>query len=266
MEKENNLSPFVELNKASVKRNSKLLLDNISLTITQQENVVILGPNGASKSTFIKLLTGEYRPLYHERQPIKIFGQENWDLWELRSRIGLVSNELQFLYSREITGEEVILSGFFGSIGLFDHQKITKAQRLKALELSQFLEIESLNKQYISTMSSGEARRFLIGRALINDPQILILDEPTNSLDIRSRQKFLKVLRRVCLRGHSLVLVTQNVEDIIPEIERVIMLSRGKIMADGKINKLLQAKILSELYGISVKIKKSAGHYFLYPG
>jgi iron complex transport system ATP-binding protein len=192
---------FLTINNASVLRGNKKILNNISLQIDQHEHVVILGPNGSGKSTLLKLIAGDIRPLYHKKQPLLLFGSESWTLFELRKKIGFVSNELQSLYQREITGREVILSGFFGSIGLFD--KCTKEQLQRATAIGRFLEITHLFDRSIESMSSGEARRFLIARALVHDPKILVFDEPTNSLDIKAQSLVLETMRKLARHKYT---------------------------------------------------------------
>lgn len=252
---------FLELNNVTVLRDNKKILNNISLKIDQHEHVVILGPNGSGKSTLLKIIAGDLRPLHHARSPVRLFGSETWTLLGLRQKIGFVSNELQSIYQREITGRDVILSGFFGSIGLFD--TCTKEQIQKAKQIGKMLGIIHLFERSIESMSSGEARRFLIARALVHDPKILVFDEPTNSLDIKAHSLVLETIRKLASNGYTIVLVTHNIAEIIPEIERVIMLKAGRVIKDGPKAKILTANNISRLFARRLGFVRKKGFYFL---
>ncbi len=223
--------PLIDFNNITVlKGENQKVLDSISLKIYEGENVVILGPNGAGKSSLIKVITREYYPIPRENGwAFKIWGQDSWDVFDLRFLLGIVSNDLQYTCNRDITGMEMVLSGFFSSIGLFKEHLTLKMKR-KAKEVIEFLEIGHLQDRRMDQMSFGEARRFLIGRALVHDPKALILDEPANSLDLHAFHKFSNILSKIARSGTSIILVTHNLSDIIPEIKRVILMKDGKIL------------------------------------
>ena len=255
--------PLLEFNNITVlKDNHKKVLDSISLKIYEGENVVILGPNGAGKSSFIKLITREYYPLSEGQGcSFRIWGQDRWDVFDLRSLLGIVSNDLQYACDRDITGMEMVLSGFFSSIGLFK-ENITPKMKKKAKEVIEFLEIGHLKDRKMNEMSSGEARRFLIGRALVHDPKALILDEPANSLDLHALYRFSNILRKIAKSATSIILVTHNISDIIPEIKRVILMKDGKFCNDGPKGSILTDKNITKLFGAPVKIKRKDGYYY----
>jgi iron complex transport system ATP-binding protein len=176
--------------------------------------------------------------------------------------LGIVSNDLQFLCTRDITGYEIILSGFFSSIGLYQ-ERITPIMKQKANQVLDFLEIAHLKNKVMTEMSSGEARRFLIGRALVHDPKALILDEPTNSLDLHAVHKFRNILRKIAKSGTSIILITQHLQDIIPEISRVVLMKQNRIFMDGKKEEILTSKNIGKLYDIAVQINENAGYYYV---
>jgi len=254
---------LLEFNNITVLKNDKQkVLDSVTLKIDEGQNVVILGPNGAGKSSLIKLMTREYYPFEGMGEyAFKIWGQETWDVFDLRGLLGIVSNDLQNIFSREITGLEMVLSGFFSSIGLYK-EPVTLPMKKKALGILAFLEVEHLKNRTMNQMSSGEARRFLIGRALVHHPKALILDEPTNSLDLHAQYKFSKILSKIACSGISIILVTHHLSDIIPEIDRVIMIKRGKIYRDGSKEKILTKANVSKLFEASVEIKRKDGYYY----
>ncbi|MBF0503841.1 MAG: ATP-binding cassette domain-containing protein [Candidatus Omnitrophica bacterium] len=255
--------PLLEFNNIIVlKEGHKKVLDSISLKIYEGENIAILGPNGAGKSSLIKLITREYYPLTQTKESIfKIWGQDRWDVFDLRSLLGIVSNDLQYTCARNITGMETVLSGFFSSVGLFK-ENITSEMKRKALEVIEFLEIEHLRDRMMIEMSSGEAKRFLIGRALVHDPKALILDEPGNSLDLHALYKFSNILRKISRTSISIILVTHNISDIIPEIKRVILMKDGRFYDEGPKASILTDHNISKLFGASVEIKEQDGYYY----
>jgi len=255
--------PLLEFNNLTVvKGDNKKVLDSISVNIWEGEDVVILGPNGAGKSSLIKTITREYYPVSGEdKQIFRIWGHETWNIFDLRFLLGIVSNDLQYTYTGNTTGIEVVLSGFFSSIGLYN-ERLTAKMKKKARETIEFLEVWHLKDRKMNEMSSGEARRFLIGRALVHGPKALILDEPTNSLDLHSLYKFSNILRKIAKSGTSIILVTQNIPDIIPEIKRVILMKDGKIYKDGAKEDILTNKNISRLFGAPVEIRQKNGYYY----
>jgi iron complex transport system ATP-binding protein len=259
---EHGQKPLIEFGNVSVFRDTALALDHISVVIHEGENIAILGPNGAGKSSLVKTITRELYPkIPDEEMVFRIRGEEVWDVFELRSTIGIVSNELQYTFNRKMTGREVILSGFFSSIGLFN-QEITPAMVRKTDEICAFLEIGHLRDRLMNSMSSGEARRFLIGRALVHDPKTLILDEPANSLDLHSLHTFRKTIRKIAQSGTGIILVTHNLHDIIPEISRVILMKEGRIVNDGPKSSMLTGSVIGELFSVPLTVVESDGYYY----
>jgi len=255
--------PLLEFSNVTVWQGSKKCLDSLSVSIAEGEHVTILGPNGAGKSSFIKTVMRELYPDPNERGLIfRVRGLDVWDVFDLRSTIGVVSNDLQYTFTREITGREVLLSGFFSSVGLFN-QTVTPAMQRRADEILAFLEIEHLADRPMTEMSSGESRRLLIGRALVHDPKTLILDEPTNSLDLHALHAFRQVIRKVAQSGTAIILVTHNVHDIIPEISRVILMKNGRFVRDGRKEEILTDKEIGRLFGVAVNVRHEGGYYYL---
>lgn len=253
---------LVEFANVTVVKGEKKVLDGVTLSIPENENIAILGPNGAGKSSLVKAITREYYPVPSENPvTFKVHGEDTWDVFSLRSTIGIVSNALQYTFTRTITGRDVILSGFFSSVGLFNHV-VTPEMATKAEAIMQFLGIGQLADRPFNAMSSGEARRFLIGRALVFEPSTLILDEPTNSLDLEALHAFRKVLRTIAQSGTSIILVTHNLHDIIPEISRVVMIRDGRICGDGTKEKMLADAAISRLFSVPVHVIQENGWYY----
>lgn len=254
---------LLELKNISVIRDRKKILDSVSIQISPGEHIAILGPNGAGKSSLIKTITREYYPVPREGAVFKVWGRDTWNIFDLRSTFGIVSNDLQYSFARDISGTEMILSGFFSSIGLY-RQFVTAKMRRKAKEIMAFLEISGLKDRSLMEMSSGEARRFLIGRALAHDPKALILDEPSHSLDLHALHKFRKIIGKIARSGIGIILVTHNLSDIIPEISRVILMKDGGFYKDGPKRELITGRNMSRLFNTGVKVKKIAGYYYAF--
>jgi iron complex transport system ATP-binding protein len=260
--RQGNAPAFLEFDNVTVFHGDKKVLDSISVSIRQGENVAILGPNGAGKSSFIKTITREFYPSLNGRDvTFRVCGKEVWDVFELRSAFGIVSNDLQYTFTRNITGRDVILSGFFSSIGLFNRE-ITPEMSRKADEICAFLEISHISDRPMTEMSSGESRRFLIGRAMVHDPRVLILDEPTNSLDLHALHTFRQTIRKIAQSGTGIILVTHNLHDIIPEITRVILMKNGKFVEDGPKEEILTDRHIGRLFDVPVTVRYEDGYYY----
>lgn len=256
-------APLIELNDAEVFREGRTILHVDKLAFREGEHVAVLGPNGAGKSTLIGLITRDVRPLAREQAPVLLRGRARWDLLEARRVFGVVSDALQDDYRVPVTVRDVVLSGFFGSIGLYRRAEVTQAMEARAEELLAYLEITPLAERTMSTLSTGEARRALIGRALVHDPALLVLDEPTHGLDPAGTYHFLQLLRRLAERT-ALVIVTHHVADIVPEVERVVMLKDGGVFRDGPKAELLTAEAISGLYGVPAEVEERDGWYRLW--
>src|SRR6266567_2294860 len=249
------MPPLIEFQNVTVYRGEKIALDGITLSIAAGEHVAILGPNGSGKSSLIKTITRECYPRYSGNGAgLRIFGQETWNVFDLRAMLGIVSNDLMQSCARDISGREAVLSGFFSSIGIWPNHHVTAAMEQKAGEVLALLEISHLAGRNVDEMSSGEARRILIGRALVHDPKALVLDEPTSSLDLHAMHELRAILRKLASSGISIIMVTHHLPDIITEIGRVIMIKKGRILRDGAKREALTSEALSELFETPVEV------------
>ena len=254
--------PLLEFSNVTVFHGEKKVLDSLSIILHEGENIAILGPNGAGKSSFIKTLLREFYPVAGDQKVIfRMHGKDVWDVFELRSAIGIVSNDLQYTFTRPLSGREVILSGFFSSVGLFN-QTITPAMEQRTDEILTFLEIEHLKDRPMTAMSSGESRRLLIGRALVHNPKTLILDEPTNSLDLHALHTFRQTMRKIAQNGTGIILVTHDLHDIIPEISRVVLMKDGRFCGDGPKHEMLTDAKIGDLFSVPLHVREEGGYFY----
>ena len=260
--------PLLELHGATVVLGGTRILDGLTLRIAAGEHTAILGPNGAGKSTFIKLLTLQQYPLpaVNGTPTIRVMGRELWDVFALRAQMGIVSPDLRdrFVHgnsSSAIRGLEAVVSGFFASQGVFSHQQVTGAMRQAAADALARVGATHLGAATLDTMSTGEARRVLIARALVHKPRALVLDEPTRGLDLVARHEFLERIRAVAQQGTTILLVTHHVDEIIPEIGRVILLRQGRVAADGAKASVLTAAELGGTFDATLAVEQAGGYY-----
>jgi iron complex transport system ATP-binding protein len=256
--------PLIEFERVSVMRGSTLALDDISLRIGAGEHVAIIGPNGCGKSTFIKAITRECYPLARDGSRLNILGKDHWNVFELRTLLGIVSSDLMAFCTRDVTGLDLALSGFFSSIGIWPHQQVTSEMRQRAERALLQLEVPHLARRFTDEMSSGEARRVLLARALVHEPRALILDEPSTALDLFAQYELRQILRNLAQSGIGIVMVTHHLSDLIPEIERVILMQRGRVVADGPKREILTAERLSGLFGLPLNLAEQDGYYNLW--
>jgi iron complex transport system ATP-binding protein len=251
---------LIDFQNISVMRGDKRALDNLTLRISQNEHVAILGPNGCGKSTLIKTITRECYPLYSPDSKITIMGKELWNVFELRLFLGIVTNDLMANCRTGIMGRDIVLSGFFSSLGIFSNHHLKPDQLERAGEALAEVGALHLADRPVEQMSSGEAQRILIARALVHNPQALLFDEPSNSLDLRFQHELRETMRKLAQSGVGIVLVTHQTADIIPEIERVVLMRDGKIVGDGSKDEMLSEEKMSALFGFPVRINHRDGY------
>lgn len=249
---------FLELAKVNVARGDRVVLHDINLNIRAGEHVAILGPNGCGKSTLIFTITCQIYPIVQPGMHVRIFGRDRWDLTQLRRHFGVVGaslmGELPGERTAVTTGLDAVIAGFFSASTLWPNLHVTDEMCERAVEALGRIEASHLAGQLVGEMSAGEKRRIMIARALVHRPRQLLLDEPSNALDLAAQRELRDTLRRLAQEGTGLVLVTHHLGDILPEIERVILMKGGSIVGDGPRQELLTAPKLSELFNTPVRI------------
>jgi len=245
---------FLELRRVNVARGDRVVLHDVNLSIRAGEHVAIMGPNGCGKSTLILAMTCQIYPIVGPGMQVRIFGRERWDLTELRRHFGVVGAELPGERTAVTSGLDAVIAGFFSASTLWPNLHVTAEMRERAWEALKRMEATHLAEQLVGAMSAGEKRRIVIARALVHRPRQLLLDEPSNALDLAAQRELRETLRRLAREGTGLVLVTHHLGDILPEIERIILMRDGRIVGDGPREALLTETRLSELFNTPVRI------------
>ena len=264
--------PLLQLDSATVIKGDRPVIDAMSLTIHEGEHTVILGPNGAGKSVLLRLLTHQERPLARPDgpAPVRVLGEDVWNVSELQAQMGIVSADLHQHFVRGnseglITAEAAVLSGFLVSYGILRYGVVTEKMRAEAAAALAVMGVPHLARRRLNEMSSGEARRVMLARALVTGPRALILDEPTTGLDVVARHGFMERVREIARGGTTIILITHHVEEIVPEIERVVLLRHGAIAADGPKSDILTAAHLSRVFDAPLRLDESDGFYYARP-
>lgn len=253
--------PLLDFRNITVYRGNTLALDGISLSIPCGQHVAIIGPNGSGKSTLIRTMMRYDHPVRRFKPVMQLFGRSNWHVQDMRALLAIVSNEMVQACSKSATGRSVILSGYYSSFELWPQHPVTPEMEARGAEVLQLMQARHLRDKPVNAMSTGEAKRVVIGRALVNKPRALLLDEPSNGLDIRAAMELRETLRDIAALGTSLIYVTHHLPDIVPEVSRVILLNEGKVHADGPKEELLSTEVLSGIYGLRVEVTEKDGYY-----
>lgn len=254
---------LLRLHDAKVKMDGRVILDVDDFVINQGERIVVLGPNGSGKSTLVKLLTKEIEPVWRETPPVLFMGQPDPSEETLIETVGLVSTDVQERMMVHRTVFDIVLGGFFGSVGVPFHIGASDEQAEQARKAIREIGIPSLSERDMLTLSTGQARRALIARALINGPALLIFDEPTSGLDPEGAWNMRQSLSALAKAGHTILVITHNVSDIMPEFDRVVMLQDAHIVADGPKEEVLTTQKLRHLFGVPITLVETDGRYHL---
>lgn len=250
---------MLAIENVSILRDGDYIIKDVSFTIRKNENWAIIGRNGSGKSFLLKIIS---TLIYPSEGSIEIYGRKfgETNIWELRKKIGVVSDQLQHEYTGKIKVRDVITSGFFSSIGIWENPEAWQIERVE--EIMERLNLSSLADRAYETLSQGEQKKTLIGRALVFRPDLIILDEPCSGLDIPSRDDFLETLRALVRGGIHIVFVTHHIEEIIPEINKVILMEKGRIYEAGDKKDLMKTKKLRRILGAKFKLIRKNGRYW----
>lgn len=250
--------PFFELHNAVVQRAGAPILSIESFELAEGEHLALLGPNGSGKSTFVKLITREVLPLHRDEPPVLFRGRDRATLAEVKQSLGVVSSSMQDQVAVHLPSVDVVAGGLFGTLGVpvrADDASVDDA-RVRALGAMELLGVDDLASRDIMTLSTGQARRVLIARALVHDPDALVFDEPCTGLDPEGMYYVRSSMRTLAQAGKSIVLVTHYPEDIIPEIKRVVLLKDGLVHADATKESLMNDQVMSDLFDVPLRVQR----------
>jgi iron complex transport system ATP-binding protein len=265
-EDEVSVGSIIELKHVNVARGENIVLHDVSFTVKAGEHLAILGPNGCGKSTLLKTITCELYPIVKPETSVRIFNRERWDLTQLKRLMGMVATDLLGRHTLTTTGFDAILTGFFSSSTLWPNLTVTAAMRERAEEILVLVGAVALRDKLVGEMSAGQQRRVMIGRALAGtgvdgQAQMLLLDEPSNALDLSAQRDLREMLRTLAQRGVAILLITHHIADILPEIDRIVMMREGRIVADGKKEELLTSEKLSGLFDGEISLSERDGYF-----
>lgn len=256
-------TPLFQIHDASVVRGERCILHVDDFSLAEGEHVALLGPNGAGKSTFIQLLTREVFPVWREDPPVRFRGAARPLLTDIKGALGIVSSTMHEQVRVHLPAVEVVVGGLFGTLGLPMRAEVTDAHRAAAMDALDRLGIAGIAGQDIMTLSTGQARRVLVARELVRDPQVLVYDEPCTGLDPEGMYHVRKTMSTLAAEGRSVILVTHYPEDIIPEIGRVLLIKDSRVFADGAKADLMRDEVLSDLFDVPLAVDEHEGWYSL---
>ncbi|MDM8162717.1 ABC transporter ATP-binding protein [Collinsella intestinalis] len=256
-------APLFQIRDARVVRAGRTILAIDRFDLAEGEHVALLGPNGAGKSTFIQLLTREVFPLHRDEPPVRFRGQARPLLSDIKRALGIVSATMHDQVRVHLPVEEIVMGGISGTLGLPQHAALPKDARPRALDALDRLGIADLARRDVMTLSTGQVRRVLVARELMSDPQVLIFDEPCTGLDPEGMYHVRRTMSLLAAEGRSVVLVTHYPEDIIPAIDRVLLIKDAEVFADGPKAELLRSDTLSDLFDVPLEVEERGGWYAL---
>lgn len=256
-------APLFQIRDACVQRAGRVILQVDDFVLAEGEHVALLGPNGAGKSTFIQLLTREMLPMWREEPPVRFRGDGRPRLDEIRATLGVVSSTMHEQVRVHLPVVEIVVGGLFGTLGLPMQREVTAADRARAMDALDRLGIAAIADRDIMTLSTGQVRRALVARELVRDPSVLVFDEPCTGLDPEGMYHVRETMRTLAAEGRSVVLVTHYPEDIIPAIERVLLIRDARVHADGAKDELLRDDVMTGLFGVPLAVERRDGWYAL---
>lgn len=257
-------APLFQIRDAQVVRAGKTILHVGDFSLDEGEHVALLGPNGAGKSTFIQLLTREVFPLFREEPPVRFRGQARPLLEDIRSSLGIVSATMHDQVRVHLPAIEIVMGGVFGTLGLPMRVSVDGEVRDRARDALERLGIGDLANRDIMTLSTGQVRRVLVARELVRDPQVLVFDEPCTGLDPQGMYHLRHIMSTLAEDGRSIILVTHYPEDIVPEIDRILLIKDAAVFGDGSKERLLTSEVMSDLFSVPLTVAKHDGWYSLY--
>lgn len=251
--------PKVHLDNVTVRRDHKPILSGVHWVVQPGRHWVVLGPNGSGKTSLLHVIYGNLWP-YKGEGTVTVLGQRlgSCDLQQVRRSMGWVSSALHQRFAAGFTGLDIVLTGKFATTGLWRRmaRAVTDQDRRQAMDLLEQFQCAQLAQQPYGTMSQGEQQRLQLARALMAEPQLLMLDEPCAGLDFVAREQFLAMVGEILARpgGPTVIYVTHHGEEILPDFDCLLLMSQGRVAAQGPKSKVLTQETLSRAYGVPMDV------------
>ena len=255
------MAAVAELAGVSIVRGQATLLDGVDWRVDERDRWVIIGPNGAGKTTLLQILAAQMHPSSGLAEVLgEVLGAV--DVFELRPRIGVASAALADRIPRSERVADVVMSAAYAVMGRW-RETYEQADFERAVELMAMLRVPHLAYRTFGTLSEGERKRVQIARALMTDPELLLLDEPAAGLDLAGRESLVATLGRLCSdpAAPATVLVTHHVEEIPAGITHALLLKQGRVLAAGPIDEVLTAPLLSQTFDLDLEVSRTRGRW-----
>lgn len=254
-EEVNEMKSVISMKDVSWRREGKEILSNINWEVTKGEHWAVLGLNGSGKTTLLNMVNGYIWPTTGKVAVLgEVFGKT--DIYSLRKKIGWVSSSLGERVNGRHKVEDLVVSGKFAAVGLMFAEP-NDEDFIRAKEIMEQMNVAHTYGQSYEKCSHGEKQKLLIARALMANPQLLILDEPTNGLDFVAREELLNTVARLANseNGPTIIFVTHHIEEVIPVFSHTLLLKDGTVFAKGKREEVITNELMSELYGRSINVQ-----------
>tara|TARA_Y100001968_G_scaffold232250_1_gene215044 strand:+ start:409 stop:1200 length:792 start_codon:yes stop_codon:yes gene_type:complete len=239
------------------------IFENLTLKLNKNQYTMILGPNGAGKSAIVGLINRTLYPIFKNESFLKLFGKNNINIWDLRTKIGVITSEIEARFHKEEVVFDLVRTGLYNSLSMKQHKDINDNDLIKVNKVLEQSYLKDIKDYKFKILSDGQKRRVMIARALINDPEILVLDEPTSRLDIKSKLILLESLTNFSKKGTTILHITHDTDLVSEIVDRVILVKSGTIIGDGSPNIIMTSKNLSKLYDLDLKVEKIKGKWLL---
>jgi len=254
--------PVINLQNVTVVRDSFKILKDINLKIMPGMCCAVIGPNGAGKSALAAVISGY---LWPQNGTVNILGKTfgETDIQSIRRKIGIIEPSRMPHFNEQITAKDVVATGLFGTLMLPFYRKITSLQRRKVDTQIKFFKLQKQSHLPFGTLSSGEQTKVLIARAMVSQPKMLILDEPTNALDIGNRAMVVKILDKLRKQKNppAIVIISHHLDELPKSLDYAVLLKNGKIICHGSPHNVFTAANLSQTFDCKIRVLKNNGRY-----
>ena len=240
------------------------VIKNLSIKLFDNERIIILGPNGSGKSSIVDLINRNIYPIIQKNSYFRIFNEDIIDIWKVRKYISTVNNEIKFRINKDLQVKDILLSGLYGKFCLINNPQ--RQDLIKVEELIQKMFLNDIAEKKFGYLSDGEKQISIIARAIINNPKVLILDEPSVNIDLKSRIFLIKKIQHLSQLGISILCITHDISIITKDYNRVIFLKDREIIRDGKPSELMNSENINQLFDINIKLIENRDNWDIYRG